>query len=67
MQIWFMWLKTICISTQNLLLSQGDKVVTFCHLFDVFTFCNGNNFCQQKELHVEKNPINLLTHRSSDP
>lgn len=59
MQIWFMWMKTVCISTQNLLLSQGiDKVVI--NLMCIQSVKQGNNFHQKKELHVEKNHITSL-------
>lgn len=40
-----------CISTQNLLLSQGDKVVI--NLMCIQFVKQGNNFHQKKELHVE--------------
>lgn len=47
-----------CISTQNLLLSQGDKVVI--NLMCIRFVKQGNNFHRKKELHVEKNPITSL-------
>lgn len=49
--MWFMWMKTVCISTQNLLLSQGDKVVI--NLMCIQFVKQGNNFHRKKELHVE--------------
>lgn len=49
--MWFMWMKTVCISTQNLLLSQGDKVVI--NLMCIQFVKQGNNFRRKKELHVE--------------
>lgn len=54
-----------CISTQNLLSSQGDKVVI--SLMCIQFVKQGNNFHRKKELHVEKKSHNLFTHRSSDP
>lgn len=47
-----------CISTQNLLLSQGDKVVI--NLMCIRFVKQGNNFHRKKELHVEKNHITSL-------
>lgn len=47
-----------CISTQNLLSSQGDKVVI--NLMCIRFVKQGNNFHRKKELHVEKNHITSL-------